>query len=747
MKSDPLAELGLAPYPEIFPRSKKGALTVVLDQKCGKARAGSYLFVEHYCVIRECDCRQVTLLVVNDKGRQAAAINFPLDIDNPFATPHLHPELKQSAAADDLLLVFIEVFNSNPDWYKEMRKRYRGAREKIDKVPYLGSRFPKFYPIGLLDEDPEVDFEKLLGELAQIDPRKKSPSQKRRSDFAQQELFADEFAAEDWSVMLELHDKYRHYRSENPSERRERQQQLRSIWYGYLPAADELAGLLHDCYFGEDDEGLQAALHMLADILEMLRVDQERNRPGAAELMLQCQTALADQLFAPGVDLGLGSQVTGVLLDSQVEILPVLHQANSRRMQAEAEEGAFPAMNPEHSLGEVLENLDQMGIESAFELTDALLQMLAVGDADAQIALSEVLFRSEHELAHEAAVLLLFHPHADVREGVADFLARAEGERFSPVSLRRLIVVRNWLPAPLRKQLDQAISNARRARVECSPLRAKGKLSIYASAVDGAGAQSFQLVLPRGRGQGYLSCSILLKKGSGASDTFVLPLPDKRELNRFLKMMRQETGATEVGREYLDQRLCQALADGVAAGKVPGHWLVAVAELLGCGQWQAQPFSAEEALAVLKEGLRQQGGEKQLAEGVRKRALEKSAHWPAQKSFAHSWFEDDAEIDRRLEPLLFSDSLIDPMEPVVDLLDHVLEARREVWLERLLLTAAWLKAAKKPSLPWGQMYHVAAAVADKSLPLKEIPLMVAIAENSIGAFMARKMEEEDLGLY
>jgi hypothetical protein len=55
-----------------------------------------------------------------------------------------------------------------------------------------------------------------------------------------------------------------------------------------------------------------------------------------------------------------------------------------------------------------------------------------------------------------------------------------------------------------------------------------------------------------------------------------------------------------------------------------------------------------------------------------------------------------------------------------------------------VLTALWLKSARKPPVPWEQMYYVAEAVADEQVLLEEIPLMVSIAWHSFGAFMGRQ---------
>jgi len=71
---------------------------------------------------------------------------------------------------------------------------------------------------------------------------------------------------------------------------------------------------------------------------------------------------------------------------------------------------------------------------------------------------------------------------------------------------------------------------------------------------------------------------------------------------------------------------------------------------------------------------------------------------------------------------------------------QILQPRRQSWSERLVLTALWLKAAKKPPVAWQQMFYVAEAVADDQIAIADIPLMMAIAESSVQAYLGRLAE-------
>ncbi len=730
MMAKDVIEQGFAPYMVIFPKARKGWEEFELLEKSGKAKPGVYLFVETYCIEKDCDCRQVVLQVINKKQRTVAVIDFPLDIDSPFNRPRLNESVKQPPAAADFLELFVEILVDTPDWYRGMCQCYRAVRKKIDGRPYRGKRFPSKANLQYLSiptgEGFEAAAEALLSDLegmfAVKDRRRKKSTENRQGSLFETEVLSDN------GGIVAFAKAYRRdssqYRS-TPHGGKRIQSLLQKD-----QSAEELVIYLIELYAAEDDDGLDSALLLLGEVMDMLRTDLERHRPLAEVRMELWQTALAQHIFTIDVDPELGAEITRILLNARVDILPQLHQANTDRMFEGAPPEGFSDIAPEVAIKSLLAEMEESGVNSSFEMVDVLLQMMAVGHAEVQLVLCEQMFYSDSTLAREAAMLMLFHPHEEVREGVADFLAGAEGEFFTSIILRRLIVTRNWFPEVLRKKLDQAIAHARRARIECASLNKPGKVQAYATAIDGANAQSLQIIIPRK--QGYLGCSAMSKKDFGMADSFLLELENKRHLQEFLEMLTLETGGCEVSMNYIDERVCQVLADGSRNGKVPNHWLVAIAELLGRDQWKAIPFDVTTELGNLRGQLQKQHTTKKAVQN----ALRQSSRWP-EKAFAVSWFEDDSEVDNKLDGLFQGDDDDNSAAAVDLILEEILEPRRTEWLERFVLTATWLKAAKKPPIPWDQMCHVATAVAAVETSLKQIPLMKTIATHTVGAYLGR----------
>jgi hypothetical protein len=728
--------LGMVPYPLIFPDAREGVVGLNLPRKVGKAKAGEYSFVEAYCVEEDCDCGRTAILVIDAKGKKAATIEFGFDPDDPLAGPFLDEYEKQSAGAPDLLQIFVEAINDNPDWLKGMHRRYKQVRKKVDGRAYRGKAFPKPGSVERVIKPPEegenplADFQRLLEAAVRTPPV--GGRKRKAATESQGTLFPDQVPAprgmSGWAERYLGDDSFETHGT--------RQTELRAYLLAHDRAGNDLAELLVTLFeIGHVEERLDAALRLLADVFEILRVELERRRPDAMLRMERWQAALARHVYAENVEPHLGAMVTQVMLNARVEILPLLHEANSRRMLAGLEgDPDFPA-DPEKAMLDLLEELEEQGADNPHELFEALLQMMAVGDAEVQVNLCRLMLEMEHPVVREAAMLMLFHPQSEVRSGVAQVLAEVAGERVTPAALRRLIVSRNWFPEGLRGQIDQAIANARRARVECAPLPKRVEMTVYASAVDGAMAQTFQVIVPDGKG--FLCCSIMPKKGSGVADAFLIPFAGKRERNEFLSVLKGQVGALESTPDYLDRRICQALADGANQGKVPCHWLVAIAERLGRDQWRASPLDVPADLAALRAEL-ERGGGRFATERYRPQALEASRDWPDSEAFARSWFEDDAEVDEVVTKIMKSRRRNKDSLAIDAIFAEILEPRRQQWLERLVLTALWLKSAKKPPVPWERMAHVALSVGDENLPLERVPLLETIADISIVACEQRR---------
>jgi hypothetical protein len=728
----------MEPFYLIVPEAKDPVMTLVLTEKRGRIPKGRYGFVEYYCTERGCDCRRVLLLVVNEKQKSKAVINFGFDQHGPMAGPYLDTSNKQSPYAADLLQFFVDSINRDGHWLERMYRQYRQVRERVEGSPYQGKPFPK--PGKLEYQVTHPDFEaEMVESLKQLRAASKPGAHTLKRKKPGRSATCHPGTAEAALSMSYFVDRYLDLA---PGGSIGPLITLRAELSCYLlendDAGDELAALLPTLYTEApaEEDRLQAAMRLLYDVLDFWRVEVGEGQPGAERQMERLQEALAQRVYLEADNVELAAMVTSMVVQSGAEVLPVLRVANSRMIEERSEDTAAPEFTGEEVLAGISRSIEAMGITSPFDGVQALVELFMLNEPELQLAILAELLEAPNPLLREIAALMLFSPEHEVRLGMARLLAASDGKLTTSDTLRRLIVSRNWFGEEIRKQVDQAISNARKARVECASLPKAPAMTVYVSPMDGSGAQSFQVVVQEGKS--YLSGSILIKQGRGVTDTFVVTLQSKRDHRHFLDLLSREGFFLESSPEYLDRRICQALGDGAASGTAPNHWLVRIAELLGRDRWNAASFDAAAELEQMREKLAARHPVL-LDETEHRAALEESAEWHQFEPIFSSWFEDDDQALAVIEASRGNRKSVDATVAQNRILG-LLEERRDIWLERLLIDSIWLDSCKRPPLPSSHVFHVALAVADDRIRLKEIPFMRNIARLTYEAYKDNKRE-------
>lgn len=586
----------MKPYREMFPDAQDPVTTLDVAKKSGGVPRGSYSFLECYCAQPGCDCRQVVVVVANEKMKPKAVIRFGFDGEGSCAGPYLDPACYQAPYAPDLIEFFVYALNSHPKWLLLMYRQYREVRGLVDGKRYRGKAFPEpgrlMYRAG-----PPPDLEAVLEESllhgsrcsgAAAGVAKAGRCRSSRTPCAAGKRAAAGNAAPAVNGMVRLVDLYAKAGAGAPvGVRLALQEELRKYLAANPGAGDELAALLPKLcrQSPQDDESIEAALCLLCEALDFFLVELEGRGFGAVPQMARFQEAVARHVFQQNGDADLALSVAEILAGSRVRLIPELQLGVGKLLSADGrsdlrEEAA------QDLLSAIAGTFDSLGLTSPFEAAGELSQLFAANEPGLQIPLIAEMLSSDRPLLRDAAALMLFDADPEVSREVSQLLAGSQGSLFTPETLRRLIISRNWLPEPVRRNVDQAVSNARRAGVPCAPLAKSPAMTVYASPPDGAGAEGFQVVVPDGAA--YCICGVLLQGGIGAVDCAVTQLDSKRELGRLVARL-QKAGYAESSPEYLDLRVCHALGESVANGDTPGYRLVRVAEMLGRDRWKAIP--------------------------------------------------------------------------------------------------------------------------------------------------------------
>jgi hypothetical protein len=180
------------------------------------------------------------------------------------------------------------------------------------------------------------------------------------------------------------------------------------------------------------------------------------------------------------------------------------------------------------------------------------------------------------------AVLMLLHPDPQVRTRSPE-LYREPGRpgKLSPLGLRRLIGLRNWLPAPERPGVDALIEAAGRAGITSAPPPRTEPVDVQASPFDGSGAQVAWLAVKDRRR--YRIESLLVRQGDGVREAFSQPDLTKRELDGMGSDMADASGTIRVDGDYL-RRVIESLHRGGPGSRRTATAAAAVDQRVGCSR-------------------------------------------------------------------------------------------------------------------------------------------------------------------
>jgi hypothetical protein len=263
-----------------------------------------------------------------------------------------------------------------------------------------------------------------------------------------------------------------------------------------------------------DEELITACRWLLANQLELIRYKHERDYDWASVLLnayqenlivlARTQTLRNEDWFA----------LVNLLNVAKVPIRPEMAEALAKAALDATPPGE--ALLPHGIPAEVSRLVDELGrsAKDPFRVVEGLADIGLLMPLELRAYLTHEMGLSSHAVLREAVPLLLLDPEPVVRQSAAAVLERiASPQTFSPVMLRRTLLLRNWIPEAERVAIDRMVRKARVKGVECAQWTPASALSIQCTIVDGSGAQSLVLTTPGGHNS--LFAGLLLKQGFG----------------------------------------------------------------------------------------------------------------------------------------------------------------------------------------------------------------------------------------
>jgi hypothetical protein len=473
-----------------------------------------------------------------------------------------------------------------------------------------------------------------------------------------------------------------------------------------------------------DDNLVEGLAFMIGETLQILRYGVDQDRPDArdevAAIKALVERMAQDGSLAPDMLLLLVRQFVSARLDPGDTLRAAVVESTDRQATAMAGGAA--------EIDSALVAMARQCRGDAFALQAELSEQAAAYPDGYRAAMATMMLASSDATIREASVGWLLDAGPQTRRTAAERLGQAAGHgRISSTMLRRLILIRNWLVEEERALVDTGIRIARQAGIEIAPAPAAEISEVIATAIDGAGSQSFFVVVRDGRK--HAVCALLLKRDHGVADAWVNRGLTRRAATQFLGEVAEQTDCFHSTGDHLRLALADGLATSRDRGQPPPFGLVDVVERSGLATIQPEAMPA----AALIERLLAALSPDEIGPAAVDDALAASAEWEDDRPSTGSWFEADGAVEA-----LLSGRRLTPRQRIELVIEEYLPGRRARWAAILAWSALTLRQDPAEADSWPGIALVARELL-AGRPLARIPVIETIARNTVEAWEAQRL--------
>lgn len=382
------------------------------------------------------------------------------------------------------------------------------------------------------------------------------------------------------------------------------------------------------------------------------------------------------------------------------------------------------------------ELLDQLRRENkfktSFELCELILPHIMSMPTDEQLSLIIEMAQSKKPIVHEVSVLMLLHPKAMIRKIIANVLYRSVStEIFTPIDLRRIILIRNWVPTDERKGIDTIISHLRRKNLSPAPYMRSKIAKIVASSMDGAGA-AFIMFETKTTQQRKVA-AFVIKVDVGIRDPWVMSKAPKNYFDNLVQdKSDNEIPLKRVSKAYVDRMVQHFLEETIKNEGIPEASFIEVAELFGANNWQPQSLSWLVEINRLRNAYKDQ-----LSDSKIKDSLHRSGHWHLDQSISKSWFETGDVAMKSLNEST-SEHNQNSTHSLETIATRCLMSKcLDKWKDIFLITCLWMRSKKEHEL-CADLFTILHCL-DENMDLSEIPLLCNVTAQTMATVLRREI--------
>lgn len=289
-----------------------------------------------------------------------------------------------------------------------------------------------------------------------------------------------------------------------------------------------------------DEDERYCVMHLLSHGLIQYQVEYENSVTHKADFTLaqSIESLISRQLAS--FDLNgffVAREVINALFSANISVDEAfLNQLNNAEYFCDAEQKVYPEVGFEDLVSQFEQLVEAFAANSDYEIYLQIAEQLNQMPAEAGQLMFNSMLQTKSRTARDAALLLLLHPLAKVRNNILDGLYLfAEQRLLNARDYNRLLVIRNWVGHYEKKIIDDAIKLMQKAQIsfEHNVIADKKKIhKILLTPTDNGGCMALQIAFKQANQFIVFGC--VLKQDYGIKDVFITDFLDKSSYQQLL---------------------------------------------------------------------------------------------------------------------------------------------------------------------------------------------------------------------
>jgi hypothetical protein len=465
---------------------------------------------------------------------------------------------------------------------------------------------------------------------------------------------------------------------------------------------------------------------MISTALESERFATEKEAPGAVGAVAEkVRSAVLEEAINGKVTVKSLMLISQAFAKAKVDIGEPLRQATMTRTENESmpDESDFDFASVEKSLTALATALE----DDPFSIQAQISEQVSAFTADQRAAFISALVFVKSQSLREATVGWVLDQDEKVAAEILASLAQAAKKGLvSGATINRFVALRNWVGDALKTSVDEIIRAARQHSPPSPKSAVLQTTDVRASAVDGAGAQSFFAVIRDKRK--YMIASLLFKHGFGIRDAWVRQGLSKRDVEDFRSLISTQMETFESSLDTVLMTLRHGLAVNIASGEPIPFGTLQFIECVGIPPVNPEFMETDNLVSMLFNEME----EVDLNETGISASLRRSKHWLAEFDWMDSWFEDGAAT---MDAVRGQKSIKGRTDAILEI---IVAKNRRKW-GNLLAWNAYTARDEMDGHDWKDMAIVARELLGNRA-ITEIPFARLIAVNTELALRSRARE-------